>query len=282
VSPPPVVSVVIVSYNTREELLRCLATLRGAPLALEVLVVDNASEDGSVAAVREAFPEVRVREMAENLGFSRATNRGMRQARGEFVLLLNSDAELRPGALEAMVDLLRARPEAAIVGPRTVSTDGSPQVSFGPDLTPWNEWGQARLVRGVRERRPAALQEAARRASREQEVDWVSGACLLARRRVLDEVGGFDEAFFLYEEDADLCRRVRRAGHKVVYEPRAEVLHHLGRSMARDPERARREYDQSHLLYYRKHNPAWQTALLRLYLAWRRRRQEGSRATGQA
>jgi N-acetylglucosaminyl-diphospho-decaprenol L-rhamnosyltransferase len=131
-------------------------------------------------------------------------------------------------------------------------------------------------VRGVRERRPEALAEAARRGAQEQDVAWVSGACLLARRRVMEEVGGFDEAFFLYEEDADLCRRVRQAGHKVVYAPRAEVLHHLGRSMARDPERARREYDQSHLLYYRKHNPAWQTTLLRLYLALRRRRQRAA------
>lgn len=267
----PEVSAVIVSYNTRDDLLRCLAALAAVTLPLETLVVDNASEDGSPAAVRQAFPAVRVLENAENAGFARATNRGLREARGALVLILNSDAEVRPGAVEALAEVLRTRPEVAVAGPRTTGSDGSPQVSFGPDLDPWSEWSQARLVSGVRRRRPGALREAAERSAREREVDWVSGSCLLARRRVLEDVGLFDEGFFLYEEDADLCRRVRQAGHKVLFTPRAEVLHHLGRSMARAPERARREYDKSHLRYYRKHNPGWQAALLRAYLALRRR-----------
>jgi GT2 family glycosyltransferase len=266
VNAPPLLSVVIVSYNTRDELVRCLESLRRVTAPLETIVVDNASGDGSAAAVREGFPEVRVLENPENAGFARATNRGLREATGELVLLLNSDAEVRPGAVEALADVLRARPDVAIVGPRTVGSGGEPQISFGPDLTPWSEWGQARLVRGVREGRPDALRRAAAQAEGEREVDWVSGSCLLARRAVLRDVGFFDEAFFLYEEDADLCLRVRRAGHKVLYSPRGEVLHHLGRSMAKAPERARAEYDRSHLAYYRKHNPAWQTGLLRIYL----------------
>jgi GT2 family glycosyltransferase len=271
VSPPPLVSAVVVSYNTRDELLRCLQSLRAVTVPLEVLVVDNASGDGSAAAVRTAFPEARVLENPENVGFGTACNRGLREARGEFALLLNSDAEVRPGTVEALLDVLRARPDVAIAAPRTIGSDGRPQVSFGSDLGPWSEWSQSRLVRGVREGRPEALRQAASRSAEEAEVDWVSGACLLARRAVLADVGYFDEAFFLYEEDADLCRRVRQAGHKVLHTPRAEVLHHLGRSMARAPERARLEYDRSHLLYYRKHNPAWQTLLLRLYLAVRGR-----------
>ena len=149
------------------------------------------------------------------------------------------------------------------MGPLTRNPDGSVQVSFGPDLTPIAEWRQRRLVRGVRERRPAALREAEARATAESEPDWVSGSCFLARREALEAVGGFDEGFFLYEEDVDLCLRVRRAGWRVVYTPAAEVRHALGRSMAQAPARARLEYDRSHLRYYRKHNGAAQTALLR-------------------
>jgi N-acetylglucosaminyl-diphospho-decaprenol L-rhamnosyltransferase len=270
VSQPPLVSVVIVSYNTRDELLRCLESLRAVTVPLQTLVVDNASGDGSAAAARAAFPAARVLENPENVGFAAASNRGLREAGAELVLLLNSDAEVRPGAVEALVEVLRGRPDVAIVGPRTVGSDGRPQVSFGPDLTPWSEWGQARLVRGVREGRPDAMRQAAALSAGEREVDWVSGSCLMARRRVLQDVGFFDEAFFLYEEDADLCRRVRHAGHKVLYSPRAEVLHHLGRSMEKAPARARHEYDRSHLAYYRKHNPAWQSGLLRIYLFLRK------------
>jgi N-acetylglucosaminyl-diphospho-decaprenol L-rhamnosyltransferase len=205
----------------------------------------------------------------DNRGFSAANNQGFRAAAGEYLLVVNSDAEVRPGAVDAMAALLDARPDVGIVGPRTVGTDGQPQVSFGPELTLRGEWSQRRLVRGVREGRPEALREVRDRSSRAQEPDWVSGACFLGRRSALDAVGFFDEAFFLYEEDVDLCVRVRRAGWRVVYTPEAEVVHHLGRSMARAPARARLEYHRSHLLYYRKHNGPLARAALRAGLAAR-------------
>lgn len=264
---PPRVSVVIVSHNTRDELLRCLDSLaRDVGLPLEVLVVDNASADGSADAVRHGFPGARVIESGENVGFSRANNRGLRESRAPYVLILNSDVETKPGCIETLLSLLEGRPEVGIVGPRTLNADGTIQVSSGAHLTPPSEWRQRRLVRGVRERRPRALAEAERRQAREFEPDWVSAACLLARREALEAVGGFDEAFFLYEEDADLCRRVRQAGWRVVFTPRAEVVHHLGRSMARAGARPRLEYQRSHLLYYRKHNGPFLTLALRLYL----------------
>jgi len=188
------------------------------------------------------------------------------------VLVLNPDAEVTAGALETLSGILDARPAVGVVGPLTRNPDGSVQVSFGPDLTPLAEWRQRRLVRGVRERRPQALREAAARAAAEQEPDWVSGSCFLARRQALQSVGGFDEAFFLFEEDADLCLRLRRAGWRVLFTPAAEVRHALGRSMDQAPERARLEYDRSHLLYYRKHNGPLLTALLRTWLALAGRR----------
>jgi GT2 family glycosyltransferase len=121
-------------------------------------------------------------------------------------------------------------------------------------------------VKGVGRRDPDALRAAADAASREHAPDWVSGSCLLARRAALRQVGGFDEGYFLYEEDADLCRRVRAAGWSVLFTPAAEVLHRRGRSMARDPERARLEYQRSHLRYYALHNGPLASAALRLYV----------------
>lgn len=266
-SPEPKVSAVIVSHNTREDLLRCLGALRShARVAIETIVVDNASRDDSATAVMRDFPEVRVVESGQNLGFSRANNLGAQLARAAYLLVLNSDAEVREGCVESLCRVLDERAEVGIVGPRTLSGDGTPQVSFGPALTPFAEWRQGRLVRGVRRREPWALAEAGARAAQACEPDWVSGACLLARRRAFDAVGGFDESFFLYEEDVDLCLRVRAGGFRVVFVPDALVVHQLGRSMARAPALARFEYQRSHILYYRKHNGFVATAALRLFV----------------
>jgi GT2 family glycosyltransferase len=263
----PRVGVVVVSYNTRADLLRCLSALgTNVTVPSEVVVVDNASQDGSAAAVRAAFPEARVIENPENVGFSRANNLGLRATSAAYVLILNSDAELRPGCLEALCALLDRRPDVGVVGPRTLGGDGTIQVSFGPALTPLAEWRQRRLVTGVRRRAPWALREAERLAAREHEPDWLSASCLLARRAALEAVGGFDEGFFLYEEDADLCLRLRRAGWRVVFTPAAEVVHQLGRSMEKAPVVARHEYDRSHLRYYSKHNGRLWTLALRLVL----------------
>ena len=181
------------------------------------------------------------------------------------MLFLNSDAEVTPGAIETLAGVLDVRPDVGIVGPRTVGENGRIQVSTGADLTPSSEWSQRRLVRGVREGRPDAVREAESRHGREHEPFWVSGSCLLARRSALQAVGGFDEGFFLYEEDVDLCARVRAAGWRVVFTPAGTVRHRLGRSMEKSAERARLEYHRSHLLYYRKHRGSVATACC----AWR-------------
>jgi GT2 family glycosyltransferase len=263
----PRVAVVVVSYNTRADLLRCLSALdETVTLPIEVVVVDNASADGSADAVRGAFPKVRVIENAQNVGFSRANNVGVRETSAPDVLILNSDAELRPACLETLCGVLDRQPELGAVGPRTLGGDGSIQVSFGPALTPLAEWRQRRLVRGVRARAAWALREAERLAAHEHEPDWLSASCLLARRSAFDAVGGFDEGFFLYEEDVDFCLRLRRAGWRLRFTPAAQVVHRLGRSMEKAPALARLEYDRSHLRYYRKHNGFVWTLALRLAL----------------
>ena len=262
------VSVVVVSYNTRERLLACLAALETrASVPHEVIVVDNASADGSAAAVRARFPAAIVLENAENAGFSRANNQGLRRGQGAYALILNSDAEVGAGCVEALAAVLDARVDVGIVGPRTRFADGRIQVSFGPMLAPRAEWRQRRLVQGVRRGDPGALRQAEALAAAEHEPAWVSGSCLLARRRAIDAVGLFDEGFFLYEEDVDLCVRVFEAGWRVVFTPAAEVVHHLGSSMGQAG--AHLEYHRSHLRFYAKHHGWGPRLVLRGALAAR-------------
>jgi GT2 family glycosyltransferase len=266
----PQVAVVVVSFNAREDLAACLDSLaRYVGVPLETIVIDNASEDGSAEEVTAREPEIRGIANSVNRGFAHACNQGLRATTAPRVLFLNPDATVTAGAVETLAARLDADDEVGAVGPLTRDPDGTIQVSTGPDLTPAAEWRQRSLVRGVRHRRPDALREADERFAREHEPGWVSGACLMARREALEAVGGFDEAFFLYEEDADLCRRLRGAGWRVVFTPAAEVRHRLGQSMARLPERARLEYHRSHLLYYRKHNGPLARGALRLALIGR-------------
>jgi GT2 family glycosyltransferase len=262
----PRVSVVVVSFNTSADLLSCAESLeREVALPYELIVVDNASADGSAGALQSAYPTAQIVRNTENAGFGRACNQGIRLSRGPYVLLLNSDATVRPGAVETLAGLLDAQPGVGAAGPRTLNEDGTVQPSFGPDLTLWAEWRQRRLVEGVRRRERRALRRITVAASREHEPEWLSGSCLIARRSALESVGLFDEAFFLYEEDADLCRRLRKAGWRIVFTPSAEVVHRQGRSTASDPRRARIEYQRSHLRYYQKHNGVVQVLALR---AW--------------
>ncbi len=264
------VTAIVVSYLSREDLPRCLASLRDSgDRLLETIVLDNASGDGSVELIRQSHPEARVIENAANVGFAGAANRGLREAKGAYALLLNPDAALNPGALDTLAHFLDDHRQVAIVGPRTLNEDGTPQVSFGPALSLASEWRQRRLVLGVKRRDPQALAQAAQLCSRPSEPDWVSGACFLARRDILEGVGFFDEGFFLYEEDVDLCVRVKRAGGRVAFRPEAVVVHALGRSMAQVSDRARLEYQRSHVRYYAKHRRPLETLALRFLLAVR-------------
>ena len=269
-SDAPRLAVVVVSFEARETLVAGLAALRApASFPLELVVVDNASTDGSAESVRAREPGALLIANGDNLGFARACNQGWRASRAPHVLFLNPDAEVTPGAVETLVSLLESRPAVGAAGPRTRGSDGTIQVSTGPDLTPLAELRQRRLVLGVARREAHALAEAEALHAREHEPAWVSGSCLVVRRAALEAVGGFDERFFLYEEDADLCRRLREAGWRVVFTPAAEVKHHLGRSMSKAPRRARLEYHRSHLLYYGKHNGPFSRAALRILLAAR-------------
>ena len=258
-------SIVIVSYNAREDLERCLASLHDPPPTTphEIVVVDNASTDGSADAARR-WPSVRVIAEASNRGFAAANNTGIRATAGENILLLNSDTIVPAGAIDGLVRVIHDHPDAAVVGPRLIDRDRRAELSFGPMMSLSNEWRQKRVMKGNERRDPAVMREVEHMTTREQWPDWVSGACLLVRRRAAESVGLLDERYFMYTEDVDFCAAIRARGGRVLFTPSVEVMHLRGRSAASAPAATRAAYRRSHLAFYRKHYPAL-APLMRLY-----------------
>jgi GT2 family glycosyltransferase len=254
-SPAVDVSIVTVSYNVRDDLLRCLASLRDAPprLTHEIVVVDNASGDGSADAARLAG--ARVIETGSNAGFARASNIGIRASSGTNVLLLNSDTIVPAGAVDRLVAELERDPDVAVVGPRLVDGQGRAELSYGRMIGPLNEWLQKRRARG----------DVERLSRRREYPDWVSGACLLVRRADADAVGLLDERYFMYAEDVDFCAAIRARGRRILFTPDVEIVHFRGRSAAHAPAATHRAYRRSQIAFYEKHHPFW-APLLRLYL----------------
>ena len=273
------IGVVIVSYNTCGLLRDCLASLAGCTLSLRVVVVDNASRDGSAAMAQAEFPAAEVLALGENLGFAAGTNLGIRQlgvGGGEIgaaaltqslnsaplapdlVLLLNPDTVVYPGAIEALAEFLNAHPRVGAVGPRLLNRDGSVQAAAfrfptlamtALDLFPPGEVLPGRLYNswwhGRYPHEPVA--------SDPFPIDHPLGACILTRRAVLDQVGLLDEQFFMYAEEVDWCYRVRAAGWSIWQEPRARVAHVGGASTSQFRSRMLIALYRSRLRFFRKH-----------------------------
>ena len=255
----PSLAIVIVSYNVRADLERCLRSVvgRSAPFPAEVVVVDNGSTDGTLALVRRDWPTVTARAAEGNVGFARGCNLGIRATASDLVLLLNPDTDVPDGQLQVLVRALLAHPEAAAVGPRLVDGDDRPELSFGPMMSPWGEFTQRRLVRAYEAGQDWAVARVERDTRQPGPRDWVSGACLLARRADLHAVGLLDARFFMYTEDVDLCAAFRARGRAVRFVPEATVRHLRGRSVAAAPAATERRRRASQLAFYRKHHPAW-------------------------
>lgn len=236
-SEPAPVAAVIVSYNVRDLLLDCITSLRADGVD-QIVVVDNDSRDGSAEAVRRHDPEVDVVALAVNLGFGGGANRGVARTSAPYVAIMNPDVVVQPGSTKALAEALERDPQLAVVGPRIETTDGGlyPSARTFPDLadaaghaflhfvTPGNRFSRRYRMLDWDHDAPAA-------------VDWVAGTHLVARRTAWDEVGGFDEGFFMYLEDVDLCWRLRQKGWGTGYEPAARVTHAIGRSTDQTPYR---------------------------------------------
>ena len=259
-STAPAVTAIIVNFNAGDELRAALASVASelTGRAWEGVVVDNASQDGSGAIAHEFAPAVTLIANAANVGFGRAVNQALARAQAPFVLIMNPDCRLRPGALTALEDELRRRPRCALVGPRILDPDGSVQGSArgDPDMLT-GVFGRSaalrRLLPGLAVSRRNVVDATVTAEGPSVVVDWLSGACVLAKREALAEVGGFDERYFLYWEDADLCRRLRARGHHVRYVPAATAVHRVGHSSrtARGP--SVRAFHESAYLYYATH-----------------------------
>jgi N-acetylglucosaminyl-diphospho-decaprenol L-rhamnosyltransferase len=248
----------------------CLASLAAAPphLPFDITVVDNASKDDSVSAVRDRWPAIRLIALDRNTGFAAANNTGIRATSGELILLLNNDTIVPPGALDRLVARVRETPAAAAAGPRLVDGQGRAELSFGPMISPLAELRQKltmRLYDGGIAPVAAWVERATRR---ERFVDWVSGACLLVYRADAEAVGLLDERYFLYTEDVDFCASIRARGRKILFTPAAQVVHLRGRSRATVSDAMNPAYRRSHLAFYQKHHPAW-APVLRAYLRFK-------------
>lgn len=231
VTTPVDVSIVIVSWNTRALVLDCLASLTAAAgsMTFDVVVIDNASVDDTVAEVRRLHPAVVVVENPENLGFAAANNQGIRRTHGRYVLLLNSDTVAAPGSIETLLRFADGEPRCGGVGGMLLETDGQFQASFQKEPSIIREClsasGLGRRVwfRGYPSYGPAQSQV-------RRQVDVIPGACMLLRRAALDDVGLLDESYFMYSEETDLCRRLRMRQWEIWYVPEARIVHVGGQS----------------------------------------------------
>ncbi len=279
-------SVVIVSWNVRNLLERCLGSIQratGQPacesssaaahspdapsVAIELIVVDNASRDGTVEMVRDHFPHVHLIPNDDNQGFSVANNQGMQVAEGRYVLLLNPDTEVVGDALEALVEYADAHRDVAMTVPQLLNADGTVQCSrrrFPTLLTALFEstWlepcAPPRLLDRyyVRDQPDGLIQD----------VEWVTGAAMLVRREAIADVGPLDEDFFMYSEELDWCKRLQEEGWRVVYLPTAQVIHHAGKSSEQVVAARHLHFQTSKVRYFRKHHGSLTAEALRWFL----------------
>ena len=254
----PELAVVIVNYNAGAELRLALQSVAEEMTgrAWEAVVVDNASKDGSADIAAEFAPHARIVRNTTNVGFGRGINQGMSASSAPLVLIMNPDCRLERGAVATMRAELESHGPCAIVGPRVLDPDGSVQGSArgDPDMLT-GLFGRTGPLRGLLPSSAAARRNVVTGASSRDStvVDWVSGACMLVRRAAFDEVGGFDPRYFLYWEDADLCRRLRAQGHQVRYAPAAAAVHKVGQSSRTARAASIKAFHKSAYLYYTTH-----------------------------
>lgn len=226
-------SMVIVSWNVRNDLRACLESLRqNAEVPHEVIVIDNASRDDTVPMLQADFPAVRLIANSDNRGFAAANNQGLQIAQGPLLMLLNPDTLVPPGGLRVLVDFANAHPEAGVVGPRLLNSDGSLQPSCRRFPTVWAAFFRhtifGRWFPNVHWMREYLMCDWGHDEPRE--VDWLSGAAMLIARAAYEQIGGLDESFYWGSEDVDYCYRMHQAGWKVLYTPTPAIVHAVGRS----------------------------------------------------
>jgi GT2 family glycosyltransferase len=254
-------SVILVNWNTREYLLRCLRSLLepGKGDFLEILVIDNGSSDGSASEVKKTFRNIRVIENSENLGFAKATNQGVKASSGRYQLLLNPDTLVKEGTIEVLFTFMDGHPEVGIAGAQLLDADGRKQNSIANFPTLATELLNKSLLRWLF---PERFPGKGRTYREPIEVDSVIGACMMVRREAIEEVGWLDEDYFLFLEETDWCYRMKEAGWKIYHVPRAEIYHFQGKSAEGKIEKAKIEYYRSRYRFFRKYRGPFHSILL--------------------
>ncbi|MFQ5435904.1 MAG: glycosyltransferase family 2 protein [Anaerolineae bacterium] len=261
-------SIVIVSWNVRELLRNCLQSVmagRGES-DVEVIVVDGGSADGSPQMVADEFPWVQLIARPDNVGFPKGNNLGIAKANGRYILLLNPDTEIIADALPVMVAFLQSNPDVGGLGPMLLNPDGSVQSSRRRFPTLATGLLESTWLAGLA---PGVLRRYYAQNLPDEEtadVDWVMGACLLVRQEAAAQIGGMDEAYFMYSEELDWCRRIKDAGWRIVYHPAAKVVHHVGKSSEQAVTARHINFNRAKLRYFRKYHGRLAATLIRIVL----------------
>ncbi len=254
-------TVVIINWNTREDLLACLNSVEFATrgLNIETIVVDNASQDDSPEIVKKCYPWVSLIENRKNLGFARAANDALCQMKGWYALLLNPDTRVKGEAIESLISFMDQHPEAGLVGAQLLNADGSKQNSIANFPSLATELLNKSFLRWLF---PKSFPGKEEDYSKPIEVESVIGACMMVRREAMDQVGLLDDHYFLFLEETDWCYRMKRAGWKVYHVPQARVYHFQGKSAEKEKERARVEYFRSRYHFFKKNRGNLQWLIL--------------------
>lgn len=262
-------SIIIVSWNVCDLLRKCLQSIEQGKgnLRVEVIVVDNASFDGSQDMVRDEFPTVNLDAQSENVGFPRGNNLGLKVANGRHLLLLNPDTVVLGDALSTLFQYLVDHPETGMVSGQLLNPDGSVQSSrrrFPTVATGIFEstWLQGFAPRKLLDRYYFADGP----VDAAHEVDWVVGACMMVRKEIVEQVGMLDEAYYMYSEELDWCKRIKQAGWQVVYLPSAQIIHHVGKSSEQAVPERHINFQRAKLRYFRKYHGPLATMLIRILL----------------
>ncbi|OFW59520.1 MAG: hypothetical protein A2W01_07845 [Candidatus Solincola sediminis] len=254
---------VIINYNTKQDLCACLLSIKEKLGDVSIIVVDNGSADGSREMVRKEFSWVKLIENPNNPGYASACNMGLQSTSQPYVFILNSDVEFLEDGLEGLLDFMDSHTNVAIAGPKVLNSDGSRQMScrrfpsmlenivhgFLGDIWPGNPLSKSYQMKELEGDEPC-------------QVDWVSGAAMLLRRGAVDVVGGFDASYFMYVEDVDLCWRLKQAGFEIMFYPGFQLMHHIGRASEQQSLRMHYEHHKSMYRFFRKRYPGLTGELL--------------------
>jgi GT2 family glycosyltransferase len=263
------ISIILVNYNGADVLIDCLNSLeKFIPQDnCEIIVVDNNSQDNSVDILNDKFPHIKLIKLPKNVGFGSGNNAGAKVAKGEFIFLLNTDTILESNILPHLIELMSENPDVGIIGPKLLFPDKSFQISFSPEISIKGEFTARKLHKNAENKNKLHIIEEDFQDIKE--VDIVVGAAFFIRADLFNLLGGFDEKFFMYFEESDLCQRVRNKGYKVLYTPHVSLIHIRGYSVNKISNKMAVEYRRSQIYYYHKHRSMWEILLLRIYLLFK-------------